>query len=669
MSAKSTETSRARTAWDTWVERTIISRVTIARMVPRVGWGLAAPLIAMNLLAGGLPVAFVIATSVVIGRVPAAVEGGVPSEAWDSLVRAFLLAAGAFLLARIIAPVVTALSSRVRRRIDGQLRSEILELTSRTVSIAPMEDQDVLDELGEATRQFDDDVRTPGQAVAGIVALLARYGALSGFCVLASVASLWWTGPVVFCTTMMFRNANRGGLRRYSAIWRTVMPATRERSYLRELSLGDVAAKETRIFGINAWLSDRFERAHWAVYGPVGRARRRVLFYPFLFTTAVGLAALAWVVFTIGQASVEQTISLTALAMSLQAVMGAIALGSAYEEADVPTQWGMRVIEAMRRLRTHIERAEEREREQTAANVARESVGVASLVGVDVRALPSASLVFHDLRFAYPGTNDLVMDGLDLEIPAGRSTAIVGVNGAGKTTLVKLLSRLYEPTGGAILADDVNVGRLDAREWRRQVSVIFQDFIKYEFTAADNIAMGAIHAARDDAEIGEAARRAGILDAFDDHPLGLDTPLARAYEGGIDLSGGQWQRIAIARSLYALRKGAKILVLDEPTSALDVRAEVAFFDRFVELTQGVTSLLISHRFSSVRRADHIVVLEAGKVSEQGSHAQLMKAGGHYARLFSLQAERFAKGLSAEGDLVDAAVDPDALVDLGEVVAP
>ncbi len=187
--------------------------------------------------------------------------------------------------------------------------------------------------------------------------------------------------------------------------------------------------------------------------------------------------------------------------------------------------------------------------------------------------------------------------------------------------------------------------------------MIFQDFIKYEFTAADNIAMGAIHAARNDAEIEDAARRAGILDAFDHHPLGLDTPLARAYKDGIDLSGGQWQRIAIARSLYALRQGAKILVLDEPTSALDVRAEVAFFDRFVELTQGVTSLLISHRFSSVRRADHIVVLEAGKVSEQGSHERLMAAGGHYARLFSLQAERFAKGLSAEGDLVDAAWTP------------
>jgi len=659
---------RARGAWDTWVERAVVSRVEIAKMVPRVGWSLAAPLIALNLVSGALPVGFVIATSVVIGRVPAAVAGGADSSAWGSLVSAFLFAAGAFLLARIIAPVVTALASRARRRIDGQLRDDILALTSRTASIAPMEDQDVLDELGESIRQFDDDWNTPGQAVAGILALLSRYGALVGFCALASLASYWWAGPVAFLTTMMFRYGNRGGLRRYSSIWRTIMPQERKRDYLRELSLGDRAAKETRIFGLGGWLLERYTSSHWDVFGPVGRARRRIYFYPYLVITSVGLAVLAWVVLRIGQAAAEQRISLTALALSLQAVMGAIALGSAYEEADVPTQFGMRAIEAIRALRTHIERAEQRERAQTAANVARESVGAGSLQnksrdGVAVSSLPSSSLAFHRLQFAYPGTSEPVLDGLDLEIPAGRSTAIVGVNGAGKTTLVKLLGRLYEPTGGAILADGINIGRLDVGEWRRQVSVIFQDFIKYEFTAADNIAMGAIHAPRDDAAIRESARRAGILDALEQHPLGLDTPLARAYRDGIDLSGGQWHRVAIARSLYALRKGAKILVLDEPTSALDVRAEVAFFDRFVELTHGVTSILISHRFSSVRRADHIVVIDGGRVGEQGSHAQLMRSGGHYARLFTLQAERFAKGLSAEGEVEDAATE-DAATDDG-----
>ena len=648
-----------RETWQNWVERAFIARIEVIRMVPRAGWSLVVPLVTMNALAGAIPVAFVVATSVMIGRVPAALEGGIGSAAWNSLVASFLLAAGAFVLARIIAPVVTALSSRVRRRIDGQLRQEILALTSQTTSIAPMEDQDVLNELAEATRRFDDDWNTPGQAVGGVLALIARYGGLLAFCALLSLASFWWTGPVMFATTMMFRYGNRGGLRKYSAIWRTVMPQARKRDYLRELSMGDVAAKETRVFGINDWLSDRYQATYWSIFGPAARERRRIYFYPYILITSVGLVVTAWVVFRIGHAAADGALSLTALTLSLQSVMGALALGHAYEEADVPTQFGMIAVDALRRLRTQIERAEAREEAQTATNIAREAVGAADASGVDVRSLPSRTLTFHHLAFTYPGATERVLTDLDLEIPAGRSTAIVGVNGAGKTTLVKLLTRLYEPSSGAILADGVNIGLLDAREWRRQVSVIFQDFVKFEFTAADNIAMGAIRAPRNDAAIREAARRAEILDTLESHPLGLDTPLARAYKDGIDLSGGQWQRIAIARSLYALQNGAKILVLDEPTSSLDVRAEVAFFDRFVELTHGVTSILISHRFSSVRRADHIVVIDGGRVSEQGTHAQLMRSGGHYARLFTLQAERFARGLSAEGEIVEDEVDPDA----------
>ena len=664
-SAVSPKRGRAGRGWGAWVASAVAPRIAIVRLLPQAGWPLATAIIVLNLVAGALPVAFVVATSVMIGRVPAAVDGGVSSPAWDSLVGAFLIAAGAFLIARIVAPVVTALSSRVRRRVDGLVREQILALTTRSVSIGPMEDQAVLNELGESIQRLDDDLRTPGQAVAGLAALLARYGSLASFCVLASLASVWWSGLAIFLTTMMFRNGNRGGLRRYSAIWRSLMPQSRELYYLRELELGDAAAKETRIFGINGWLADRYADAYWSLFGPVARERRRIYFYPYLAMTGIGLVALAAVVTHIGRAAVDHQISLTALALALQAVMAAIALGGAYEEADVQTQWGMRAAVALRSLRVLIERAEEAER-AAAATKADDGAGSE---GVDVASLPSSSLVFDRLDFAYPGTTDLVLDGLELSIPAGRSTAIVGVNGAGKTTLVKLLSRLYEPTKGAIRADGVNIGVLDASAWRRQVSVIFQDFIRYEYTAAENIAMGAIHAPRDDAAIAEAARKAGILDAFDHLPLGLDTTLARAYKDGIDLSGGQWQRIAIARSLYALSRGAKILVLDEPTSALDVKAEVAFFDQFVELTRGVTSILISHRFSSVRRADHIVVIEGGRVSEQGTHEQLMKSAGHYRRLFTLQAERFARGLSAEGELEDAPADPSALVDLTEVDEP
>jgi ATP-binding cassette subfamily B protein len=246
-----------------------------------------------------------------------------------------------------------------------------------------------------------------------------------------------------------------------------------------------------------------------------------------------------------------------------------------------------------------------------------------------------------------------VLDKLNLVLPAGRCTAIVGLNGAGKTTIVKLLSRLYEPTAGRLLADGQDIRSYGEDDWRRRIGVIFQDFNRYELTAAENIGFGAIELADDRAQVRAAAARAGILATLDRLPQGLDTPLARQYKGGAELSGGQWQRVAIARALFALENGASILVLDEPTAALDVRAEAAFFEKFVDVTRGATALLISHRFSSVRHADNIVVIADGRVIEQGTHEELLAANGRYAELFHLQAERFTED-EAESEVVNAA---------------
>ncbi len=627
-------------AFRSWVDTAVRPRLLLVRLLPDAGWALVTLAAVVNLALGVLPVAFVVATSVVVGAVPDAVEGGVGSPAWDHLVRVFLLATAAFVGQQALAPVQATLNVHIKRRVDGRNLDAILRLSLGTVSIAPMEDADTLDALENATNPYRRDLSTPGEAVGGSLALVARYLRLVAFAVLVGALFAWWAGAAVAVATMVFRYGQRGGLRKYSQVWRDNVPIRRRAEYLAATAMGAGAAKEARVFGLAGWLTDRYAEAHARMYGPVARRRRDVYLRPYLAYTALGLGLAGVVLVAAARAGAAGELDLTSLALVLQATTAALLLGSYYIESDMPTQYGMLAVAGRERLARCVT--------AVAATSSTTAADRAPAVTTDVAGLPSRALRLEGVRFGYPGSERLVLDGLDLELPAGRSTAVVGVNGAGKTTLVKLLTRLYEPTGGRITADGVDVAGLDPAAWRRQVSVIFQDFVRYELSAADNIAFGALHVPRDDAAVREAARRADILDALERLPDGLDTVLHRAYPGGADLSGGQWQRIAIARSLYALRAGARVLVLDEPTSALDVRAEVAFFDRFVELTRGVTSLLISHRFSSVRRADSIVVIDAGRVVEQGTHDELLAADGHYARLFHLQAERFAAGLDAEG---------------------
>jgi ABC-type multidrug transport system fused ATPase/permease subunit len=213
---------------------------------------------------------------------------------------------------------------------------------------------------------------------------------------------------------------------------------------------------------------------------------------------------------------------------------------------------------------------------------------------------------------------------------------------------VKLLAGLYEPTDGRITAGGVDLRDIEPRDWQRWIAVIFQDFVQYELPARENVGFGWLAHLHDPVALAAAASRSGALDAIEDLPSGWDTILSRRYEGGADLSGGEWQRIALARCHLAVEAGARILVLDEPTATLDVRAEAAFYERFVELTKGLTTILISHRFSSVRAASRIVVLDEGRVQEDGSHEELLAAGGIYAEMFRLQAGRVAPASEEAG---------------------
>ncbi|HZE34173.1 MAG TPA: ATP-binding cassette domain-containing protein, partial [Actinoallomurus sp.] len=253
---------------------------------------------------------------------------------------------------------------------------------------------------------------------------------------------------------------------------------------------------------------------------------------------------------------------------------------------------------------------------------------------------PRGDITFEAVSFRYPGTGHDVLGDLDLVLDAGRSTAVVGVNGAGKTTLVTLLARLRDPTAGRILIDGVPLANLPAREWQRQVAVVYQDFTRFPLTARENVALDLLGEPVDPETLARVARRAGAADLVAGLRDGWETVLSAQYEGGQDLSGGQWQRVALARALYAVERGARLLVLDEPTAQLDVRAEARFYDRFLEITGGVTSVVISHRFSTVRRADRIAVLDGGRITELGDHEELLRAGGTYREMFELQVSRF-----------------------------
>ena len=380
------------------------------------------------------------------------------------------------------------------------------------------------------------------------------------------------------------------------------------------------------MLGTLPWWRERGDRDSGSYLRPLWRARRRIRLVPFAVYSLVVLAGTVAVLVMLRDTADRGALSVLGLSLALQAILIALRFGVYFPEADDQTQDGMQAHESM----LEIERA-----------AAQRSPGRLRPGGRPAGQVPVSGIAFEKVSFSYPGSGRNVLRELDLEFPAGTSTAIVGLNGAGKTTLVKLLSRLYEPTGGRITVDGAGLEEFDARSWQRRLAVIYQDYVRYELDAAANIGLGAPGHMRDTQALERAIEWAGAAGVIAALPDGLATVLSSRYSGGVDLSGGQWQRIALARALFAVQAGASVLVLDEPTAQLDVRAEVAFFDRFLELTRGLTTVVISHRFSTVRRADRIAVLDGGQITERGSHEELMAAGGQYAELFELQARRFA----------------------------
>jgi ATP-binding cassette subfamily B protein len=374
--------------------------------------------------------------------------------------------------------------------------------------------------------------------------------------------------------------------------------------YLRQVGGSKEAAKELKLFNLSGYLTARFTELSHRIYEENVALNRRRLFWG-----------------------------------GLLAILGQLGYYGAYAYTIYRTIQGFYSIGDLALITTSIMQATSNIQLafSTASGVADQALFLTEVGGLPFPCPVTRGFEFRNVSFAYPGTERRILSNFSFTFGPGERVALVGENGQGKTTIVKLISRLYDPTEGAILLDGIDLREYDLPALHSEIGVIFQDFMRYEMTARDNIAVGRIDVPHTAEQIEYAAQKSLATDVIAKLHDGYDQMLGRRFESGVDLSGGEWQKLALAR---AYLRDAQLLILDEPTAALDARSEFEVFERFAELTQGKMALLISHRFSTVRMADRIVVLEGGKLVEEGSHSQLMVLGGRYAAMFEMQAASY-----------------------------
>jgi ATP-binding cassette subfamily B protein len=569
--------------------------------LPRADGRLAFMWWSVVLLHGMLPAVFAVA----MGDLVSAVQNG------DSLAAPLSFVGASFILLQVLTPAQTAVSHNLGDRAAAYLYDRLTSACVRPQGMAHLEDATLTSDLTVA-RDFDLGMTGPplsysmdfiAGGLVGLIGGLASADVLFGF--------TWWA-PIVLAGGWLATH----WLLRESGVWRDrntdeVRSAQRDAEYAYRLAVDPPASKELRLFGLADWTIERFvarrTRLHQLQYEAT-RLRERPLAWSLLFVAAANVIVL-W---ALASAAADGRIDLGGLVMYAQCAVGtsAIAFGGlnwALDGASAP-------VAAVRRL------------EPAMASAGQLASGRRAAVDV-----PTQEIRFRNVTFAYPGGAP-VLDGFDLAIPAGSSLAIVGQNGAGKTTLAKLLCRLYDPQSGAIEVDGVDLRDLDITAWRSRLAAVFQDFVRLELPLRDNVAPGG---APDDVVL-RALDAAGAANL-----ARLDTVLARGYEAGTDLSGGQWQRVALARALSAVEMGAGIVLLDEPTAQLDVRGEAEIFERLLAATRHCTTILISHRVSTVRHVDRICVIDRGKVVELGTHDELIALNGRYRTMFDLQAQRFS----------------------------
>jgi ATP-binding cassette subfamily B protein len=599
-------------SWNGWRERVSALRnvPAVLRIVWEAGRAVVVLGIVFRVIASVLPLGLLWITALIINILVQAhtTHQAVGTRLWWLVAGEFSLAVFGSVLSRGVDFLDALLADKYTRHVSVLVMKHASQL-----DLTAYEDPVFYDRLERARVQATDRlgmIQSIGRLVQQVVTTISLSVAIMLF-------SPWLLLMLVACVVPAFLGESHFAFLGYAKNFRQT-PIRRQLDYLRVLGGSKEAAKELKLFGLAPFLTNRFSRLSNQIYEEdVDLARRRLAAGSFLSTISTGGYYLAYV-FVIWRT-----------------VTGVLTIGTFTFLAGAILQASSNIQQIF----------------STVSSIADQALFLTDLIAFfEMRpaiaskpnALPAPRPIlrgfeFRNVSFHYPGSPRLVLDGLNFHLHPDERVALIGENGEGKTTVVKLLTRLYDPSEGQILLDGFDLREYNLEDLYREIGVIFQDFMRYEMTARENIAVGRIEQVDDLALLHQSAQKSMADEVIGKLPHGYEQMLGRRFDGGVDLSGGEWQKVALAR---AYLREAQLLILDEPTAALDARSEYEVFQRFAELTAGKMALFISHRFSTVRMADRIVVLENGRIAEDGNHEQLTRLGGRYAEMFEMQAASY-----------------------------
>jgi ABC-type multidrug transport system fused ATPase/permease subunit len=616
------------------------------RALPAAGRPVVLTALALRLVSSMVPAAVAPSMAALVHRATTASPDDAPGAVAGPLTAFGLV----LLISRLAGSATRPLDYLIKQRIDGAHRGEVMRLASSSRTIAALE-QPRVQELIRDTRADPQSwtERTPGDGAIdqlNLVGVIA--GVVFGAAVLARYA--WWLVPVLAVPAVLNAWVRRRQQQEFTRLWVSQSREGIRADMWQEATVSPGEGKDLRTFGLGEWTVARIAGHIHDMFTPVWAANLRYVRKQWIQFLLVALPLLgAYLLFTreVAGGGGHDIADLTAV---LSASWGVYASAKALDPRN--THGAVECLIAREELHRLLDEA--------------------GAVGGDTRPGPGSGpgpghaatapdVRFENVSFRYPGTAETetetgtspaagpVLNGLDLRIRPGELLAIVGLNGAGKSTIIKLLSGLYRPDSGRITANGTDIQLIDPDTWRRGLHVVFQDFIRYHLSLADNVCLGQGRLPRQDGALRAAADDAGLKPVLERLPAGWDTPLARSRGGGVDLSGGQWQQVAVTRAFYALHTGSRLLVLDEPTAHLDVRTELKVFSRLAERRREASVVLITHRLSTARQADRIVLLDGGRIVESGTHGELMALRGRYADMFTIQARRFHSDRKEPGD--------------------